>query len=81
MKNEWIWTDIPGFEGIYQVCNKGFVKSLDRTVVKAEGAKHKQKGKLLTPFKRNKNSDIYKLYNQNKVMFFKINKKNEEKNN
>ena len=31
MENEEIWKDIPGYEGVYQVSNKGNVKSLDRT--------------------------------------------------
>lgn len=32
-----IWKDIPGYEGMYQFSNKNRVKSLPRTVTKANG--------------------------------------------
>lgn len=38
-KEEEIWKDIKGYEGIYQVSNKGRVKSLDRVVVRSDGQK------------------------------------------
>lgn len=38
------WRDVEGFEGIYQVSNKGRVRSLDRYVYN-----HRQKGKVLKP--------------------------------
>lgn len=42
-----IWKDIPCYEGIYQVSNKGRVKSLDRIVVRKDGACFRLKGKIL----------------------------------
>ena len=44
------WSDIPNYEGYYQVSNHGNVRSLDRETINSIGAKRKQKGKLLTPF-------------------------------
>ncbi|MBN6885364.1 NUMOD4 motif-containing protein/HNH endonuclease [Cytobacillus horneckiae] len=32
-----IWKDISGYEGLYQVSNKGRVKSLERTIVRSDG--------------------------------------------
>lgn len=48
-----IWKDITGYEGYYQVSNKGRVKSLDRYVVN-DGARNNSKmifvkGKILKP--------------------------------
>ena len=37
MSDEEIWKDIEGYEGKYQVSNKGNVKSLDRKVLKGNG--------------------------------------------
>ena len=44
-----IWKDIKGYEGIYQVSNKGNVRSLDRTVITKENKVRSLKGKLLKP--------------------------------
>ena len=43
------WKDIPGYEGKYQVSDQGRVKSLDRTIVRSTGVKHKIKGRILKP--------------------------------
>lgn len=32
------WRDIEGFEGLYQVSNEGRVKSLERTIIRSNGA-------------------------------------------
>ena len=45
-----IWKDIPGFEGYYQVSNKGNVKSLSRFVNKGKGVFWKE-GKTLSKIK------------------------------
>lgn len=37
---EEIWRDIPGYEGIYQVSNKGRVKSLERWIIRKDGYKN-----------------------------------------
>jgi len=33
LKNKEIWRDVKGFEGLYQVSDKGRVKSLERTFI------------------------------------------------
>jgi hypothetical protein len=40
-----IWKDIKGYEGLYQVSNKGNVKSLNRITINSLGYKRKLKGK------------------------------------
>lgn len=42
-----IWADIPKYEGVYQVSNKGKVRSLDRKIVHKTGATHLMKGRVL----------------------------------
>ena len=44
-----VWKDIKGYEGLYQVSNKGRVKSLDRTVPLRNGSKQYKKGRILKP--------------------------------
>lgn len=43
-----VWKDIEGFEGYYQVSSQGRVKSLDRTILRANGRKHTWRGQLLS---------------------------------
>lgn len=45
------WRDIEGYEGLYQVSNKGRVKSLDKYVDNRWGTKQFVKGKVLTNVK------------------------------
>lgn len=60
---EEIWKDIEGYEGIYQVSNKGNVKSLDRKVLKNNGQVQTVIGKILKP-RKNKNGYLQvMLYN------------------
>lgn len=49
MNDEEIWKDIEGYEGMYQVSNKGNVKSLDRKVLKGNGQVQIVIGKILKP--------------------------------
>lgn len=49
---EEVWKDVKNYEGIYQVSNKGNVRSLDRLVNGYRGNKNK-KGKVLKPSLRN----------------------------
>ena len=45
-----VWKDISGFEGFYQVSDKGRVRSLDRVIWnKASNAFQSLKGKVLKP--------------------------------
>lgn len=41
------WRDVPGYEGYYQVSNKGRVKSLDRTITYVDGRKRFYKGRVM----------------------------------
>lgn len=44
-----VWTDIPEYEGRYQVSNMGRVKSLDRSVIDKKGRKHPTTGRVMKP--------------------------------
>lgn len=44
---EEIWKDIKGYEGLYQVSNRGRVRSLDRVIKYKNGRVHNTKGKIL----------------------------------
>lgn len=44
---EEIWKDIKGYEGIYQVSNKGRVKSLGRVTICKDGRKYHRKERIL----------------------------------
>lgn len=70
-----MWKDIKGFEGKYQYNDNGEVRSIDRLVKKAEGAYHRQKGRVLKPFKRTIKTFRYKLYSENKMTIVEIKKK------
>lgn len=45
-----IWKDVKKFEGLYQVSNKGEVRSVDRVVVNRLGRKRFFKGRVLTQY-------------------------------
>lgn len=42
-----IWKDVDGYEGIYQVSNKGRIKSLDRCFIRKDGKPIRLKGQIL----------------------------------
>ena len=44
-----IWRDIRGYEGLYQVSNKGKVRSLNRVIVYKNGVRHPYKERILKP--------------------------------
>ena len=44
-----IWKDIEGYEGCYQVSNKGNIRSVDR-YIECRGSLRMQKGKVLKPY-------------------------------
>jgi hypothetical protein len=52
-----VWKDITNYEGIYQVSNKGNLRSLDRIVYHGE-TKYLRKGKILKP-RKNKDGYFY----------------------
>jgi len=53
-----VWKDIKGYEGYYQISNKGRIHSLNRTITDKRGFKYKKKGKELKPHK-GENGYIY----------------------
>ena len=44
-----VWKNIKGYEGLYQVSNKGRVKSLERTIIDKTGRKRLRKELILKP--------------------------------
>lgn len=46
-KEEEIWKDIKGYEGMYQVSSEGRVKSLERDIIYKNGGKRHQKEQIL----------------------------------
>ena len=46
-ESEEIWKDIEGYEGLYQVSNKGRVKSLERDIIYKDGRKYHYKELIL----------------------------------
>lgn len=51
---EEVWKDVSGFEGYYQISNRGVLKSLDRVIISSGGrnkpqALHKRRGVILRP--------------------------------
>ena len=59
------WRDIAGWEGMYQVSNKGRVRSLDRVVVKSDGSSALLKGKIISASKNMTHCNV-QLYKDNK---------------
>lgn len=65
-----IWKDIEGFEGLYQVSNKGRIKSLSRTTSGKKHGIHKLKEKILKPSKCGKYYQIYLRKDGNNKRFY-----------
>ena len=51
--DEEIWKPISGFENLYEVSNKGRVRSLPREIINRDGSYRTYKGKILNPQTRN----------------------------
>ena len=45
-----IWKDINGFEGIYQISDKGNIRSLDREIICSNGSVRFQRGTEIKPY-------------------------------
>lgn len=43
------WTDIPGYEGMYQASTSGKIRSVDRKILRSDGIMYEHKGKNLKP--------------------------------
>ena len=52
-----IWKDFPGFEGLYQACTDGQVRSVDHNTMGKDGKLHHIKGRIL---KQAEDKDGYK---------------------
>ena len=65
------WRDIKGYEGFYQVSNKGRVKSLDRYVDTSLGTRL-YKGKVLTPSHNDSGYHIVNLPKNGKSMTHRV---------
>lgn len=48
-KQEEIWRPVKGYEGLYEVSNRGRIRSVDRWVTDEDGIKRFRKGKILKP--------------------------------
>ena len=47
MEEQEIWKDVPNYEGLYMVSDKGRIKSIDRIIVRSNGRPYIYKGKIL----------------------------------
>ena len=58
-----IWKPISGYEGLYEVSNKGQIRSIPRLVHYSAGYDRINKGRVLEPVKasRNKNCDYFRV--------------------
>ncbi len=56
---EEIWKDIQGFEGMYQISNKGRVKSLDRMTIKFDKFSWTVKGRVMVNRISGKDNNTY----------------------
>lgn len=61
-----MWKDIKGFEGMYQISNKGRVRSLDRAVKQRNDSIQIKKGKVLVQTKNHKGYYLVGLNKNNK---------------
>lgn len=43
------WRSVPGYDGYYEVSNKGRVRSLDRVVIRSDGRRRTCRGRMLSP--------------------------------
>jgi hypothetical protein len=68
-----IWKDIPNYEGLYQVSNKGKVKSLERRqILTSSGGIRIREEKILCTQLHHKGYDTLKLSKNNKCIRYKI---------
>lgn len=46
-----MWKPVPNYEGLYEVSNKGKIRSLDHEVVSSTGQRYMVKGRVLKAYK------------------------------
>ena len=67
-----IWTDIPGYEGIYQASDLGRVRSLDRITLTSDNKLVPKPGSFLKATINKKGYPICRLYKNGKLKDFPI---------
>lgn len=66
------WRDIPNYEGLYQVSNKGQVKSLEKVVIRKDGRKNTYPERILKQSKNNMGYLYVDLFKNNKSKKFLV---------
>lgn len=61
-----IWKDINGFEGIYQISDKGNIRSLDRKIICSNGSVRFQRGSEIKPYINKQGYRTVVLHNNGK---------------
>lgn len=69
---EEIWKDIKGFEGLYQVSNKGNVKSLKRIIVRKNSSNLSVRERILKTRPNHKGYDLVHLSKHSKEKVFAV---------
>ena len=65
--DEEIWKDIEGFEGLYQISDKGRVKSLEKTYTDRNGATRHKDEKILNPYPNKRGYMRLQLFGEKRV--------------
>jgi len=65
-----VWKNIEGYEGLYEVSNKGNVRSLDRTIINKNGKDQFYNGRELKKFMSNNGYIFFYLSKNHKVKVF-----------
>lgn len=67
-----IWKDINGFEGIYQISDKGNIRSLDRKIICSNGSIRFQRGSGIKPYINKQGYRTAVLHNNGKHKMCRI---------
>lgn len=71
-KQEEIWRPIKGYEGFYEVSNRGRVRSVDRWVIGKDGKRYLFKGRILKPARNKWGYLCATLHRDGKARTFKV---------
>ena len=67
-----VWKDINGFEGIYQISDKGNIRSLDRKIICSNGSVRFQRGSEIKPYINKQGYRTVVLHNNGKHKMCRI---------
>lgn len=67
-----IWSDINGYEGMYQVSNKGRIRGLDRIIVQRDGKKQNIRGKIIAIGIKNNGYYMGQICSNGKMVNFTV---------